>query len=141
MNKELRIKNKGKEQGFIALISAIIISVLLLTIALAVSMNGISNRLNILDSESKERSTFLAEACADSAILEIANAIYSTNKVVTVGPAVQDVCTIVSTENDQPVTGQKRIKTQAIVNKAYTNLIVVIDSNFTILSWEESSHF
>jgi hypothetical protein len=128
------------QDGFIALISVIIISVLLLTLAVTVSTTGILGRFNILDSESKERSGALAEACADKSILETTQGIYSTNKIVNVGPTSQDSCTIISAILDS-VTGQTTIKTQSIINRSYSNLSVIIDANYNILSWEEIAHF
>lgn len=125
------------QNGFIALISAIIISALLLIITIATSMTGIFGRFNILDSESKERSTALAEACADTAILEITTAVYSIDKIIFVGPSSADRCKIISSLENQPIVSETTITTQAIINKAYTNLIVVIDSNYNIISWDE----
>lgn len=128
----------SSDQGFIALISTIVISILLLTITLNLGLTGFFSRFNILDSESKERSNALAEACIDSAILDIINGSYPTNKTVDVGPTSNDNCTIISTEIDNPFPGQIKIKTQSFINKSYTNLGVVIDNNtYNIVSWNE----
>ena len=129
------------QNGFIALISAIIISALLLIITMATSMAGIFGRFNILDSESKERSLALAEACVDTAIMETTTAVYSTNKDVFVGPNSADKCRILSVELNQPTVGQTRIITQSIINKAYTTLTVVIDTDYNIISWEETATY
>jgi len=131
----------NQQSGFIALISAIIISVLLLIIAVTIGMTGIFGRFNILDSESKERSSALAEACADMAILKL-----SGNKdYVLIDPddhnipVGSDTCDIyaLSTPRTFPIT----IQTRGVINKSYTNLIVVIDSDFTIVSWKEVPTF
>lgn len=134
--------------GFIALMSAIIISVLLLSITVSLGFSGFFTRFNILDSESKERSLALAEACGDAAILKISqNASYIPNPAfdfstqtggedITVINA--DHCTIASVDT---LGSQKAIKTQAKINKAYTNLRIVINSaTFAITSWEECSN-
>lgn len=112
--------------------SAIIIGAILLAITLSLGFSGFFTRLNISDSESKERSIALAEACVDTAILESATGIYSTNKTVAVG---KDECTIVSSQN----TGsQTLIKTQAVVNGAYTNLkVTASNATFKVISWDE----
>jgi hypothetical protein len=134
------IKRHDKQDGFIALTSAILISVILLAITLTISLSGYFARFNVFDSESKERTVALAEACGDSAILEVSGGIYSTNKIVNVGPATDDKCTIVSAQADQPATGQFMIKTQSVVNKVYTNMVIVLDSTFTITTWEECTN-
>lgn len=126
------------ESGFIALMSAIVISVLLLAITLTLGLIGFFGRFNVFDSESKQRSSGLAEACADKAILETSKGAYSTNKVINVGPTSADSCTIISATKNQPSVGQSLIKTQAVINKAYTNLKIIVDSKtFTVQSWDE----
>ncbi len=125
----------NSQKGYIALMSAIIISALLLTITVSLGFSGFLGRLSIVDSQSKERSSALAEGCADTAILEATSGIYSNNRTVNIGP---DTCTIVSSQKDVPSTGQSTIKTQAIINKSYTNLKIIINnSNFSIISWNE----
>jgi len=119
----------SKQRGFIALMSAIVISVLLLAITLSLGFSGFFTRFNILDSESKERSSALAEACGDTAILNLAQGLTTLGSVV-VGAGS---CNIISfTPN---------IKTQACVNKAVTNLEITVDSSFNILSWQEVPNF
>ena len=133
---------KNHNSGFIALISAIIISVLLLVITVTVSMTGILARFSVLDAESKERSIALAEACADNAILKLATnidyALLATDHNIPVG---SDTCDIVSISPAPPRSGLITIKTQGIFNKAYTNIKAVIDSDdFTISSWGECAN-
>ena len=121
--------------GYIALTSAIIISVLLLAITVSIGFSGFFGRINILDAESKEKSLMLAEACADTALLNLAKGIKTTGAVA-VG---SDDCSIVSVTTDG---GQVTIKTQAIINRAYSSIQVVVDTNsFAILSWEELPNF
>lgn len=122
------------QSGFMALMSVIIISVLLLIIAVTIGMTGIFGRFNVLDSESKERSLALAEACADTAILNLARSQPQLTPVL-VG---LDSCEIVSVTSQG--TGNI-IQTRAIINKSYTNLIVVIDSDYDIVSWREVANF
>ena len=125
-------------QGYITLMSAIIISALLLAITVSLGFNGLFGRLNIVDSESKERSSALAQACADKEIPNLAKEVSYTNPVQ-VG---SDQCTIVSVAVDVPSVGQTTIQTQAVINKSYTDLQVIIDSsNFSIISWQECATF
>ena len=129
------------DKGFIALMSAIIISFILIVITITLGMSSLFGRFNILDSESKERSYALAEACGDSAILEITYGTYSINKVINIGPTSYDTCTIVKTVADKPNVGESLIKTQSAINKAYTNLLITIDSDYNVLIWEECTNF
>ena len=123
------------QSGYIALMSAIIISVLLLAITVSLGFSGFFVRLNIVDSESKERSSALAEACADQAILNFTQGSSVAVTDFLVGPDASDKCNIISVTSNG---NQTTIKTQAYPNKAYTNLKVVIDSNdFSIISWDE----
>ena len=130
--------------GFIALMSVVIISVLLLGITLTISLTGFFGRFNILDSESKERSVALAEACGDTAILNFTNdhsydVSFASPETVTVSGS--DQCKIMMFKNDTPTTGKALIKTQAFINKAYTNIKIQINtSDMTIDSWEECSN-
>ncbi len=146
-NLQLTAYNLQLESGFIALMSAIVISVMLLAITLALGFSGFFARFNVLDSESKERSSALAEACGDSAILKISqDGAYAPSPVFdfttqTGGESVSvdtDSCTIASVDSSG---SQKIIKTQANFNKAYTNLRIVIDTtDFTIVSWDECAN-
>jgi hypothetical protein len=123
-----------KEEGFIALISAIIISLLLLTIVVALNLTGFLGRFNILDSEYKERSVSLAEACVDTALLNLANNLNYTGPV-NIGV---DTCNILTVQANTPVAGQTTVKTKAIFQKATTNLeIVVNSSDLSVVSWKE----
>ena len=65
--------NAKTNSGFIALMSAIIISIVLLLMITNLSLTGFYGRFNILDAELKERSSALAEACVDTALLRLAN--------------------------------------------------------------------
>ena len=62
---------KSKQNGYIAVMSAVIISVLLLSIVAALSFSTYFTRFNIFDSFTKERSRSLAESCADYALLKL----------------------------------------------------------------------
>jgi len=121
------------EKGFIALMSAIVISILLLAITVSLGFSGYFTRFNILDSEDKERSVGLAEACGDTAILDLAQGtVPSTPSNITVNGS--DHCTIIQDTSSL-------IQTQACINKSTTNLQITVDSNFTVTSWEELSNF
>lgn len=132
-------QNKKNEQGFIALISAVIISALLITITVALGTSSFLSRFNILDAEYKEKSSALAEACADAAILKLAaSASYPGGETIAVG---SDTCKVISVV---PVAGwPKTIKTQATVSNSYTDLTIGVSNTATVSvdSWQEVPHF
>lgn len=119
--------------GFIALMSAIIISVILLLIATNLSLTGFYGRSNILDYELKERSSALAEACVDTALLKLANnPSYGGSEFVNVDKVGGNDCTI------KPVVGDI-IQVQGYYNNIYfTNLEIEFDpSDISVTRWEE----
>ena len=121
-------KKIKSNSGFVALMSGIIISVILLLVVTNLSFTSFYSRSDILDSELKERSSSLAEACVDVALINLAQSKPMPPNPIPVG---SDSCNIISAVS--PV-----IKTQASFNNAYTNLTITIDSNYNILSWEET---
>ena len=134
MRQEIRNKNNG----FIALISVIVVSAILMLIAVTLSLNQFYNRYNILESEFKERSTSLAEACVDNALLELANDInYLGNATSTIYG--NDKC---YTGNVTTSGSQKVFKTRAIYQNSHTNFKIVVNSvNLLVISWEETPTF
>src|SRR5260221_6266642 len=104
----------SKQKGFIALMSAIIISVLLLAITLSLSFSGYFTRFNIVDSESKERSSALGESCGDAAILKlISNKDYVLTASDHAIPVGTDACNIYSISPNPPRSGAITILTQS----------------------------
>lgn len=120
------------QSGYIAITSVIIISLLLVTVSVALSSANYFSRFNVLESEFKERSSSLAEACVDQAMFNIAsNNLYNGN--VAVGA---NSCTIVSVTVGNPDT---IVKTQGVFQNSYTNLVVEVkNSNLAIVSWQET---
>lgn len=141
------MKNKSfdNQSGFMALMSAIIISVVLIAITVGLSMNGFFVRSNVLNSEYKNVSSQLAEGCADGALLNLINnpAYNPSNQLYPVG---SNNCTIVSVT---PSGSQRIIKTQGIYpssgpEQSYTDLQVTVTpspGSMTVNAWEELAHF
>lgn len=136
----MRLEKKYKNRGFIALVSAIIISVVLLVFTATLSYSLFFARYVILESEYKERSLALAEGCVDVALLKLANdPNYTGNELVTIG---SDICTIRAIGG----SSNKVIETQAIFPQsntgAYTDLRVTVDPNtLAVISWNEIASF
>ena len=129
---------KKSGAGFIALVSAVIISIVLLTLVVGVGERGFSSRFNILNSELKAMSSGLAEACVETAILFLAqNSGYTGPELIHVGDSE---CEITSVVNNG--AGGFDIRTHAVSAPIVTNtfLQVTIDNappNFPIQDWKE----
>lgn len=138
MNKEYKIKNNRK--GFVALITAIILSLILIIITVTLNQSGFFTRSIILDSEYKERSVGLAEACVDVVILKLAsNPAYDGvgEPDISIG---SDKCSIRPIAYPSP--SERRIETRAKLNGATTNLCVIVNKdNLAVLSWNEVPSF
>ena len=131
----------NQQKGFIALISTIIISFVLIAVTFTANLAGFFSRFNMLDAESKEQSSQLAQACIQAALLEANQGMYSQQENVFVGPDTHDTCTIVWIKKDWPTEGQTSMKTQSVISHAYTNLMATTDENFIITSWTECPNF
>lgn len=64
--------NPKTNKGFIALITSIIISVILVGLVFTTSTSGFFSRIGAINSEYKRLSLYMAESCADLALLNIA---------------------------------------------------------------------
>lgn len=132
MNKEATVS----QAGFIALISVILISFVLITFAVSIGLSGYLGRSNQLDSEFKEQSIASAEACIEKAVADLV-AGNPTAGTVTFGGGAY-TCTIMSITEDLPISGQMTIKAQGIYKNSYTNLVVVVDGTTqAVISWRE----
>lgn len=120
--------------GFVALITAVVFSVVLLAMTISLSQAGFFARSALSDTEYKERSVALAEACADSAILKLAvGASISPGEVIYIG---NDSCTITTTTY---AAGVHTVNTRAQFQNAVTKLEVKAnDTTFAVISWKET---
>ena len=129
------IKLKNKNSGFIALISVILLSVILLLVVTSTSLDGFYSRFNIFDYESKERSNALAEACADTVLLKLINDSSYTGGGSPVVVSGSDTCTIDSTSVTIP---DRTFVLHAIFNNSYTNLQIIVNvASASVVQWEE----
>lgn len=140
------MKNNYKNQsGFIAIMSAIVISTILIAVTFALSTTAIFARFNVLNSEYKNISSNIADGCIDIALLELINnpSYNPTNEIKSFGT---NTCTIVSIT---PLFSPRTIKVQAIYPfsgnvKSYTNLEVTITQNSNSIfvnNWQEVPYF
>lgn len=118
-------------RGFVALMSVIIISAILLVLVFTLGTSAFFNRFDALDVESKRVSQGLAEACVNAALLKYVRGDYTGGTVA----VAQKTCTICQ------ITPSGIIQTRAVENGAYTNIkVVTIPSTaggLVIASWSE----
>lgn len=131
------MKRRKDNRGFVALISVIIISAALLIVAASTGLVSFYSRFNMLDAELKERSNAAADACADEAIVQLAQ--NTDPSGVTISLNSIDQCRIGMVSGGT----QKVFEVQATSSKtAVTNLRVAVDgSDFSVVSWQEISDY
>lgn len=123
-------------RGFIALMSVIIISAVLLLVVTTLSFTGFYSRFNMLDAELKARSAAAADACADTAILKLAQNLDPGDLVLSLNSL--DQCRVGSVSG----ATQKTFRIQATSSEsAVTNLEVTLNTDFSVASWQEISTF
>lgn len=130
----MRKNLKNKNGGFVALISTILICASILIVLTTLSVSEFYGRYDILESELKEKSVGLAEACGDMAILKIINeSTYTGNETMNISG---DSCTIGTIST----SGNIKSFTVSSLYKNYNTYfkIKVDKTTFEILSWEES---
>ncbi len=131
----------ASQNGFIALISILILSAVLLVTTLGLAQFGIANRFFILNLEQKASSKKLAEACVHIARIQTYNdplLVRNTPLEVQIGDAGAK-CTIVSIA---PNSNETTLVTSAQTGEAITNLSVLVDNtDGDFLSFEEIPTF
>lgn len=130
-------KAKNNNQGFIALLSVIIISFVLLLIAVTMNFSSFTSRFNILESEYKEKSSALAEGCTQIAHLKIVeNTTFTGTSTEIIGT---DTCTY-SVTNDN----EKTIYSHGEFQNAHTyfkTVINITDPSVPALSFSELTNY
>ncbi len=133
----MRVSNLQND-GFIALISSLIVGLVLLFAVVSLGYIGISGRFLLLDIENKKISEGVAEGCVQYAIIKIVNdsAYAVTDHTEPVGTFF---CGVERVEFDVPSPGLSTITASSTVRGAVTNLVVTIDNipPYTIHSWKE----
>lgn len=122
-------------QGFIALITIMIISVVLLATTLTLAERGILYRFSVLDRTNKIISEQLAVACAEVATLLLANnRTYTATSSITI-PVGDESCTISSITNSASVA---TITARSTYQGPTTNYVVTQSlQTGELLTWTE----
>ena len=127
------------QKGYIAITAAILLSLLILVIAVALGTRSALSRTAALDFSFKKVSLSAARACLDQALLKLAlDPNYVGNEVMSlIGTSYQ--CQIYPIENLPP---NKIIKSRSQVSGATTNLkLTVTASQLSTVSLEEVTNF
>ena len=130
-----------KQHGFIALISVLMLSVVLLAAVISLAQYSMISRYALLTLEQKEVSVSLAQACVQVARIAIVNdPLYQTqNHVVPLGNAR---CFIDHIFPQTPSSAKSRVETTASSSGATTNLRVEINtSSGAVTKMEEIPNF
>ena len=119
--------------------SAMIISAVLLLIVSVGGLTAFYSRFNALDSELKEHSAALADACVDVVLYKISQNPNYTGPDLNY-PVGGDSCSILGIQN--PGGSLRTFQVQGEYHTAYTNVLVTINfSTLAIVSWREVPHF
>ncbi len=121
------MNQKNKNQGYIALMATIVISLVLLVMIVEEGSSGWYARFNILGTEAKEQASTLAEGCAEQAMANLLTNPSYTGNTDTTSPI--GTCHVFPIQIDYPVPGLLTIKTQAVVNDSYANLDMAMNMN------------
>ena len=138
-NTKYLIRNTS-QSGFAVLMSTIILSAIMLAVVFSLNFSGFFTRFNLRDSENKERSLAMAEACAQVAVLKINQepTTYAGNETLSLS---SNNCTIRPIPTASPIVYPRVIQTTATDSGAVSNIVVDLDSNLSVIRWREVDNF
>lgn len=125
----------SSEKGYIAIISSIIISGVLMTVVFTLSFKGFNTRFNFLDAEHKKQSLNFAEACVNTAVLKIIEfGVSYIGETITFG---DEECAVTVTGVGPFIIQAKSSVPKGGARKAVSNVKVTLNSDFSITEWIE----
>jgi len=124
------LQKANSQKGYIALISAIIISVVMLGLITAVSTSGFFTRFNVLDGENKRVSLGLADSCQQVALLaEVKNSTSLQGQTILVGSSSCFVKSVkVTPSSTDPLKNVVVVETQATFKGAFSDLEMSVNA-------------
>lgn len=130
-----------QEQGFIALVSILIVGALVLVVSIGVSLRAIGETQMSLGQEFGNRARVLADACAEYALMQLKNNLqYSGNETILLDET--DSCDILPVEGSG--NENRTVKTQAtstgFMRKIHIE-IARVNPTTQITLWEEVADF
>lgn len=128
------------QEGFIALISVLIIGAIVLAISIGLSLRSIGETNMSLAEQESHKALALANLCAEQALMKLESTLnYAGNETVPVDEEFCDILAISGSGNFN-----RTIQTQSTVSN-YTKKVLVVVSQISpamqITSWEEVSDF
>lgn len=141
---------RTQQCGFVALMSIIIMSALVIGLIFTVGVSVFFSRFSVLDGEYKRTSLALAESCTNTAMLKIAQD--SAYEPVSGGEcvSVSDICGVSGTVRTCKICsvtvagGIYTIRTRAVYRGAHTTIETkgaLGPDNFNVTSWREISTY
>ena len=125
-----------RQEGFVAIVSAVIVTAFLLGSVVLIGSSGFSGYLDTQAIESKGVGFGVAESCLRHALLYLAGGSYAGGEVVSVGSYT---CHVLPIEFE---AGTITIKASSVVRGSVTNLRLVVDSyNLEKVSFMEVGQF
>lgn len=124
---------KKTPRGFVALMSVIIISAILLLYVFGLGASSFFARFDALDSENQRIARSAAESCVNEALLQIAQGTIVTGPVTKAGVT----CSICSG------TDATHVVTRAVHNASYSNIRATVslsNGGYTISDWSEDAN-
>lgn len=121
------IVEHSNKNGYVALMSTIIIGALLLVITIEAGQSGWYTRFMVLGRESKMQSRNLANYCTDQTLLLV----MVNNSFIGGVTTTKEVgsCYVYPVRKNYPSVGSLTIRTQANVRGSITNLVTEYDMN------------
>lgn len=123
--------NKKRNSGYIALISAIIMTTILILVSITTSHSSFLGRFDSQVLEYKDKSYNLASGCLDHAKLKLAQGSYAGNETIAIGV---NTCSIGLILNE---SGNTVITSTATIGNTITNLRLVVNSTLNLVSLKE----
>jgi hypothetical protein len=115
-----------RQDGFIALISILVVSAVLLTSTLSLAQFGIANRFFVLNLEQKTTSAKAAEACLQMMRVKVYNNPNYTSNTRTTYTFPSTSCDVISATSSGSVSS---VRVSGKSGDAVTNLWALIDNN------------
>ena len=127
-------------RGYIALISVLIISAVLLLIVLGISQSSIGQSTMVIQRNQDSEVYCLAQACAEEALMKLKEDLeYQGEETLNIGGKSCTILTIEGSGNKDRV-----VKTSSLVDNQVKRIKIEIDRvnpNCRIKSWQEVANF